>query len=245
MKGILIVSHGTLDQEAKARSLDLLYEENKQRAVIVLACFVSKKTIVGNNMLSLDEAMKKMLELGVDDLHIYNTFVIPGDIYHHFLTTIIPYEAFFKRFVIEKPLLHENSDFSSLARMLTREYAIKPNQTYLLVGHGSSPHTNKLYAFLEAAFMKQQTTNVHLVLMHGHPSIDDLMPTLHTKQKIILLPLMMSAGHHVAHDVKQFKKSSIETKLLEHGFEVEVIDKGLAEYRTIRDYIMHNEKTSI
>ena len=75
MKGILIVSHGTLDQEAKARSLDLLYEENKQRAEIVLACFVSKKTIVGNNMLSLDEAMKKMLELGVDDLHIYNTFV--------------------------------------------------------------------------------------------------------------------------------------------------------------------------
>ena len=245
MKGILIVSHGTLDQRAKARSLDLLFEENKQRADIVLACFVSKKTIAGQNVLSLDQAMKKMLDLGVDDLHIYNTFVIPGDIYHQFLTTIIPYEAFFKRLVIEKPLLHENCDFSLLARMLTREYAMKSTRTYLLIGHGSTIQTNKLYAHLEAAFKKQAMTNVHLVLIHGHPSIDDVMPTLNKKQKIMLCPLMMSTGHHVAHDVKQYKKSSIETKLLENNFDVEVLDQGLAEYRTIRDYIMHNEKTSI
>lgn len=237
MKGILIVHHGTFDHEAKARSLDRLYQESLHLADVVMECYVSQK-ILAKEGLSLDDAMKKMCDLGVDDLHVYNSLIVPGRAYKQFLKTVIPYSTFFRHLTLEKPLLNEQTDFSNLARILAKNYPIEADKQYVLVGHGADAEVNKMYSRLEAAFLKLDYTQVHFALLRGHPAIEDLFDVLDPKKKVIVCPLMMSAGHHVAHDVKDDQESSIERKLIDAHFDVEVLDQGLLEYQDIRDLII-------
>lgn len=227
MKGVLIVHHGTLDKEAKKRSFDVLYKESLTLADVVYECVVSLKIAKALGMLSLEEAMKKMCDQGVDDLHIYNTFVIPGRSYQLFLKTIVPYTTFFKHLTLEEPLLHKGADFSEIVRILVNIYGIKEDKNYLLAAHGSSDEILKLYQSLQAAFLKLGFEEVHLCLLDGRPDVKEVMDALDPNKPVVVCPFMMCAGTHIAHEVKAEKAGLLEDVLRAHDFDVTVIDQGL------------------
>mgnify|MGYP005761951837 FL=1 len=57
---------------------------------------------------------------------------------------------------------------------------------------------------------------------------------------ILLVPFMLSAGHHILRDIGGEGENTWKSRLKERGFQVSLLERGLGEYRGIREiYVSH------
>ena len=59
-------------------------------------------------------------------------------------------------------------------------------------------------------------------------------------KKAVLLPFMMTAGHHAHHEMAGEQKNSWRSVLAADGFEVKTIFRGLGEYRGVREWFIRH-----
>lgn len=108
----------------------------------------------------------------------------------------------------------------------------------LLTGHGSFAYGNSDYTKLAADLKSRWNhTDVHLAMINGSPSFDDVLGQIKEKhKKVRVIPLFLSKGRHFSHDIAGGKDSICE-RLVKEGLEVQIEDKCLLEYDAVSEEI--------
>ena len=74
----------------------------------------------------------------------------------------------------------------------------------ILIGHGSKDEARANVPFQRMdSYLKQHYPNARMCMIHGSPSPDEVIPRIDTSRfrRVVFIPLMITAGEHVLHEV--------------------------------------------
>lgn len=124
-----------------------------------------------------------------------------------------------------RPILEVPEARRTILRELCQKYPYEKNRQILLTLHGSSePMPVHL---LEA--LPEERGDVHFVWLNRENEL--VLPA--GTEKVLLVPLMLTAGHHVRKDLEE----GLLPKLRTAGYKTEIVREGLAEGETFADLV--------
>ena len=121
------------------------------------------------------------------------------------------------------PLLSDESCRRVILNRLSEAFPLKEQQRIILAAHGSdspAPWTE-----LSRLLSTIGRADILVAALKGESSLNSILPQLTGAKKIILVPLMLTAGHHAVKDIA----GDWEPRLLNLGFSVKTVAEGLAE----------------
>lgn len=252
-KAILLVSFGTSFNETREKNIDSIEKEvrNLYPDYSIYSAWTSKMII--NKVAKRDavkintvtEAMKEIVHDGVLELTVQPTHIING-LENDFMTAdVMEFKDHFQRLSFGSPLLTNIEDVRSIVDVLAQAYPLKDKtRALVLMGHGSTHHSNFSYAALEYTFKEMGYDNVFVGTIEAYPDIDVVLKSVNSYRpsEIILIPFMLVAGDHAVNDMAGDEDDSWKNIFESAGYPVTCSVKGLGEYRGIRDlYIKHLE----
>ncbi len=198
-------------------------------------------------------ALTRLADDGYREVAVQPLHVLPGIEFHELVHTVAGFRSMrdnhdqpvFSHLTIGKPLLTSEKDFRLVAQSLRKDiaaYAGNKESALVLMGHGSHHASNAAYSMLNAILQDEYGKNVCVGTIGKYPTISDLMPTLKQAgtRKITLMPFMLVAGDHARNDMAGDGEDSWKSILVQHGFEVHSVIKGLGENEGIISiYIEH------
>lgn len=108
--------------------------------------------------------------------------------------------------------------------------ARKEGASLLYMGHGNENWSTGIYAETEKKMRKAYPdVETFIGVVEGTPTLDDLLPAIKAakSKKIILRPLMITAGDHAVNDMAGTEKDSWKSILTAEGFAVQPVLEGL------------------
>ena len=248
---LLVVSFGTSYKETREKTIEVIEREMAEafKEADVKRAFTSgmiikrmkqRDGILVNNV---DEALKEICDEGYKNVLIQPTHIINGDEFEKMLGMIMPYVGNFEHIKIGRPMLTTSNDYERVVNIIMEEMSdLSKDEALVLMGHGTGHYTDAAYAALDYRFKAMGYKNVFVGTVEGYPELDDIIPMIkeYNPSKIRLLPFMIVAGDHATNDMAGDDEDSWKNVLLNEGFEVECIIKGLGEMEGIRQiYIDH------
>lgn len=129
-----------------------------------------------------------------------------------------------------------SEDIDTLAKAMSPDVKLakKENAGIVYMGHGNEFFPGSGGAYLEfAAKMRKMYPGVITTIgnVEGFPGIEDVMESLrlYGVKKVVLKPFMVVAGDHSMNDMAGDENDSWKSILMENGFEVVTVTKGLGE----------------
>ena len=248
---LLVVSFGTSYKETREKTIEVIEREiaeafkeaDFKRAFtsgMIIKRMKQRDGILVNNV---DEALKEICDEGYKNVLIQPTHIINGDEFEKMLGMIMPYVGNFEHIKIGRPMLTTSNDYERVVNIIMEEMSdLSKDEALVLMGHGTGHYTDAAYAALDYRFKAMGYKNVFVGTVEGYPELDDIIPMIkeYNPSKIRLLPFMIVAGDHATNDMAGDDEDSWKNVLLNEGFEVECIIKGLGEMEGIRQiYIDH------
>ena len=124
---------------------------------------------------------------------------------------------------------------------------IGENEAIVLMGHGTAHPSNMAYHALDYAFSLRGYDRVYIGMVEGEPG-NILRFSLRSRkmvlQKITLMPLMLVAGNHAEEDMAGDEEDSWKRILMEAGYEVDVVMRGIGEEKAVRRIYIETCKSS-
>ena len=146
------------------------------------------------------------------------------------------------------PLLYSAEDIAKVSRAILSNIPKKRSkeQAVVFMGHGTHHPSNLYYTALQFAISKQDPY-AFVATVEGWPLLTDILPQLCTLQekKVWLIPFMSVAGDHVRNDMAGDEDTSWKSILSLHGFEVETVLHGTAEFENIIDVWLAHLKHAV
>lgn len=221
---------------------------------------------------TVSESLYRMKSDGITDVIIQPAFTIPGMEYAVLWTEVSACAKLFASIRIEKPLLSDETALPAVATAIISEFPdLSSNEALIFMGHGTASHgtaaqtapaltlskndctvihpvtPNHIYIALEQTFRQSGLVNVFVGAMNGEPSLGTIIPRLDSlnPRKVILAPLMITAGSHAVRDLSGDSPDSWKSRLMRAGFSVECVMKGLGEYEAVRRLFVRNTALNI
>ncbi len=191
-------------------------------------------------------ALSSLIENGYDDITIQSLHIIPGFEYEKMLTATKEYQGSFNSIKIGTPLLYSHDDVVAFAQILPSIIDVKEDEIAILMGHGTEHDANSVYTDIANELEKIGVKNILISTVEGSPDIYDTIKVLKEKpfKKVLLSPLMLVAGDHAHNDMASDESGSWKSLLIEQGYDVRVMLKGLGEYDdVIKMFLAHIENS--
>ena len=247
-KGILVVSFGTSYKETREKCIESI--ENKIEKVYsgytVKRAFTSNfiiKKLKERDGIHVDnpmEALEKMIELGIDEIHVQPLHIIPGIEYEKVKEAVILIKHKSNvKISIDSPLLNEENHYDEVIDALINRLPEQiKNEGILLMGHGTEHFANACYSMLQNK-INDRRKDIFIANVEGYPEIDNIIKKItNNYAKILLMPLMIVAGDHANNDMAG-DEDSYKTKLEDEGIEVSYILEGLGQNEMIQDIFIN------
>jgi sirohydrochlorin cobaltochelatase len=189
-------------------------------------------------------------EEGFRDIAVQSLHVHAGEEYETLrsvvraLSDIRPVKARhrpFDRLVLGRPALGEpgedhpyTKDMEAAAAALAEdaETARQQGEALLYMGHGNRHFPSGIYAEFEHVLRRAYPDQPIIIgVMEGFPGLDRARTELAAcgLKKVMLVPLLLTAGRHVVNDMTGEGPSSWQSVLESDGLEVECVFRGLGE----------------
>ena len=249
MKGLLSVSFGTSYEETRIRTIDVidarLAEAFSDRTFYSAwtSPRIMRKVLTerGEKHDSLDEAFARLSADGVDDLVVATMCLMQGGEMRKIAEATKAWVAEGGRTArLAAPLMATEADHQIAAQAIADEFADVPDgDALLLMGHGSKLGSNQLYADVQDALRALGKERFFVATVEGTPTFDDVLPLLEAcgAKRVVLAPFMIVAGDHARNDLAGDDDDSWASQLAAHGFEADVVLKGLGEYPAIQQLV--------
>ncbi|HLR22067.1 MAG TPA: sirohydrochlorin cobaltochelatase [Tissierellaceae bacterium] len=239
-KGIIVASFGTSYEETRKKTIEKIEDKIKEeyKDDYVLGAFTSRMVI--NKLKEKDnlhilnevEAIEDMKGKGIEDIYIQPTHIIEGHEYEKLTDLGVK---------VGKPLLYSDLDYKTIVEDLDLG-KLEKDQAIVFMGHGSDHIADKSYDKLQDRYNEIGKDKVFLATVEGSRTLEDIMKKLEEKdiKRVKLMPFMFVAGDHATNDMASNDEDSWKTILESNGYEVEVVLKGLGEYKVIQNlYLKH------
>lgn len=256
---ILVMSFGTAFSEARKNSLDVIICDIKKAfpEKKVQLSFSSKRVVkhifdtTGEVYLTNEQALKLLENEGYTRVVMLSLELIPGHEYDDERDLFCMEQNKFKLLALGTPLMYwtgaesKPDDLSEVFEAV-RSYlpATAEDEAILLMGHGSSHWANDYYWILQEKITRMGINNIFIYTLESSPDIDDVIHKLRKGgfNKVVLVPLLMTAGKHVIKDMCGSQPDSHRSILEIAGFEVTEYIHGMGEASAIRELIIRRAK---
>lgn len=242
-KGILVVSFGTSHLDTMKKTISVIEQEISERfqEYRVYRAFTSGmiiRKLKRTENLAVDtvqEALNRMKEDGIEDVIVQPTHIINGVEYDRMMKELMENMFLFRRIRVGKPLLSSVDDYKKSIHAVMAETRLEDDEMLVLMGHGTDHHANSAYPTLEYTFHALGYNQVLVGTVESFPELKNVMAKLEIsgKKKVVLMPFMLVAGDHAKNDMAG-EEDSWKSELEDAGYEVRVIMKGLGEFEGIR-----------
>ena len=242
-KGILVVSFGTSHLDTMEKTISVIEREISERfqEYRVYRAFTSGmiiRKLKRTENLAVDtvqEALNRMKEDGIEDVIVQPTHIINGVEYDRMMKDLMENMFLFRRIRVGKPLLSSVDDYKKSIHAVMAETQLEDDEVLVLMGHGTDHHANSAYPTLEYTFHALGYNQVLVGTVESFAELKNVMAKLEIsgKKKVVLMPFMLVAGDHAKNDMAG-EEDSWKSELEDAGYEVRVIMKGLGEFEGIR-----------
>lgn len=242
-KGILVVSFGTSHLDTMKKTIDVIEDEIRElfpdssvyRAFTSQMIIRKLKRTERMSVDTVEEALKRMAEDGIEDVIVQPTHIINGIENDRMMEDLMEHMSLFRRIRVGKPLLSSVDDYKKSIHAVMAQTELKPDEMLVLMGHGTDHHANSAYPTLEYTFHALGYNQVLVGTVESFPELKNVMAKLEIseKKKVVLMPFMLVAGDHAKNDMAG-EEDSWKSELEEADYEVRVIMKGLGEFEGIR-----------
>jgi len=251
-KAILIVSFGTSHLDALVKTIQVIEQEVKDKFAdcevyrafsnqVILNRLKEKEQLYIHN---IREAMEQMAADGIETVIVQPTHIINGLDNDKMIGQVMEYTGRFRKIRVGKPLLSSVEDYKKAVHAVMAEVELAEAEVLVLMGYGTDHHANSAYPSLEYTFHCLGYQQVLVGTAQGFPNIRNVLTRLENMKvkKVLLLPFLVVAGGHAKNDMAG-DENSWKTVLLETGYEVRTLVKGLGEMQGIRNiFIEHIEE---
>ncbi len=166
---------------------------------------------------SLEEALEEQLSAGVEQLYLLPTHLLPGYEYDAIAATVESFRPRFRDLRLAPPLMGDTDMVRALAGVV------------VLVGHGTTHPGNLVYPALQGVLSLAGRGDILVGAIEGWPGLDELLPVLERQgaERVILAPLLLTAGAHVREDIAGPGPESWKSRLEAAGLTVHPVLEGL------------------
>jgi len=241
-KGILIVSFGSSYEDTRKKCIEsienLVIKEFPMHDV--RRAFTSNmiiKKLKNRDKIHVDtpqEALKSMVDDGIEEIIVQPLHVIPGFEYDKVKSAVRLVEQNHKvKISLGVPLLFEEHHFDELIKSIIHNLPkFKKDEGIIMMGHGTEHHANACYSMLQSKISKIRP-DVFIANVEGYPTLEDIMSDVIQYKHITLQPLMLVAGDHAINDMAG-DEESFKTDLEKECINVTCVLKGLGELDAVR-----------
>lgn len=262
---LLAVSFGTSFADTREKTIGAIERRLEERFpdCTVQRCFTSrmirKKLLErdGLEIYSPDQAMRKAQEKGIRELIVQPLYLMHGFEHRRLMEAVREAAPSFDKLAVGKPLLSDDTDFSTMADAILRNLsAPEPDTAVVLMGHGNEKKTrhipentkaeimsardiqdNAVFAGLQQSLRKAGADNYFVATVEGEPEIGDILPVIKERgfRKVVLAPFMVVAGDHARNDLAGEDEDSWKNIFTRSGFQVETVLRGIGEWEEVQD----------
>ncbi|MGN0363323.1 MAG: sirohydrochlorin cobaltochelatase [Bilifractor sp.] len=266
-QAILVASFGTIREENLQCSIGALEKEaqayfpDRKLYRSWTSNFIRRRLLVkeGKHVDSTAEAVQRMIADGIRDVLVFPAFMFAGkeylDLLEFFQNPADPdhttdrSQSWFDHVRIARPLLDSRQDCIDIIHFLDTFFPEQGNDSaVILMGHGTTYGHDGIYTVLEQALASHGKNHVLLGTIDS-PEIgfDHVVSRLqeearqHGKfRRITLMPLLITAGNHVAVDMAGDQPDSWKSRLEHAGYEVSCVLQGMGEFPEIRKLMIQH-----
>lgn len=182
------------------------------------------------------QALRRLAELGYQDVAVQSLHVINGDEYEKIAREVQAHKHLFQNLVLGNALLSDFNDYELLLSALQSQMPpLASDERVVFMGHGASHHAFSAYACLDH-LMAARRIPARVGAVESYPEIDLIVRGLQQDniRKVHLMPLMLVAGDHAINDMASDEEYSWKTQLQAAGIEAQPWLQGLGENPQIR-----------
>lgn len=241
-KALLVASVGSTNDDAIRLSVDTLEktlaENFPDRDVFRAFTGERIRLLLENRKVHIDsveEALEKLADNEYRDVFIQPSHIFAGVEYERIVTAAANHRSSFDRLTVGYPLIHDETAMSEICDFIGKKFCEK-GVAVVMMGHCQ---TNG-----KSSTSISETENGDIYFTDNADS-SDILSALSGRgyNKIILAPLMFTAGNHVLRDMAGDDTGSLLSRLENAGFSVTPVLHGLGEYHEIRKmYVTHAKR---
>lgn len=182
------------------------------------------------------QALRKLADLGYQDVAIQSLHIINGDEYEKIEREVQAMRPLFLRLVTGAPLLSSFDDYSQLMTALRQQMpALGEREEVVFMGHGASHHAFAAYACLDH-MMKARQFPARVGAVESYPEVDVLINSMRAEgvRAVHLMPLMLVAGDHATNDMASDDDDSWKSQFSAAGITTTPWLQGLGENPAVR-----------
>ena len=253
-KGIIVASFGTTYKETR----ELCIESIENRIIEEFPDFLVKRAFTSRMVIEKlkkrdnyhvdtpTEALTRMKEEGVKDIHILPLLIIEGFEYEKILRGARDFmkENLDCNIFIGKPLLSSERDYERVVEGLN---LLNKDQAIVFMGHGTEHKAVASYDRLEKVINEKGYNDVFLATVEGKKTIEDIVEKIKGKniKRVLLKPFMLVAGDHATKDMASDSDDSWKIILEKNGIEVTTEIKGLGQLEAIQNIFIEHLRNSL
>ena len=238
MNGLIIASFGTLDDNERARTIDLIASEMIEALpdVKIMSALTSnfmRRKLIDRGLVvrSIDECLLKLRAEPIDEITLLPTHLTPGE---EFEQKIMPFatrgvKVLTPLFTTDCSTAFDRRAFDAVLEC----YRPSADETLVLVGHGSPHRHNPVYENLQRL---EEQIHIGVIEPTDRPNFDDVLRRLRNvgAKKLLLAPLLLTGGAHVVNDIFGADSNSWLSRLKAAGFDVRTCADGLGSFAAFR-----------
>lgn len=241
---LLTVSFGAVSQQARDLEIGGVEEALRRRCpqMSFARAYTSptiRRLLARRDVLvpSLEQALEEQAAAGSRRLYLVPTHMIPGYEYDALQEAAETFRPRFQDLRLAPPLLGDTEMVRALAQILTERWPRTLGQAVVLVGHGTTHPGNLVYSALQGMFALAGRNDLLVGTIEGWPGLEELLPLLERQgtQRVILAPLLLTAGTHVREDIAGDNPDSWKSRLEGAGLLVSPVLEGLGRMPQVQE----------
>ena len=196
----------------------------------------------GEKALPLEEALYRLAGEGVGQVRLCAAHLIRSENYEKVCVQAERARERFSALALSRPLLAEAEDRRRVVRILDRRFPPSKRQAVLLIHHGSGGSRGAVYSSMESICREEGRGDFYVAAAEEAPDQSGLISRLKqaAAERVVLVPLMLTAGTHAARELDGARRGSWCERLERAGFSAETFFHGLGEYPEVRRlYLEH------
>ena len=256
-EAILLVAFGSTKKSNAKKAYDNIEENVKKKYAdkkiywAYTSQFIRKRYAVKNiKKYSISEALEKINSDGLKSITVQSLHFTNGAEYNEMLLNVAEFKKYkthnFSSIKIGMPLVvsgHDLENFTSAMQKNIPKERNSDTDAVIFVAHGNHTGIGDLtFLALQDKFNKINK-NVLITSIEGYYSFSDTVNYVTKRPQIknaYLMPLLITAGVHVAEDVTGEDKDSLSSLLKGKNITPRPIIKGLGEYNNVVDIFLEH-----